>query len=790
MKSSRRSGLLVPLCVAISIVTCGPGPAASDGDGSPEVGWMLDLADPALPEKITDAYLWDATAMTQSAQECSLAVKDGVLRITGNFGKDGVNRNDYVHIMIPVSGGIDLTRYPVFEVEWRSDGPLPAATLLINVRSQTSSGEDATAYYYPQQPSKPGEWVTAVNEYVPDAGYPTRGTPVKLNSWELHTYVHGTTGEFTFEIRSMGARALNAEESAAAAPRMELLRNFRNIPVPEPWASQVFPFGFCASCRGPEGYESWYDNVVRHHGNLNIFQMSQGPDWKGFSAMATVEEFIAARRKELASAAPRGLYILPAVGLSGIMHGRGPEGLPWLHEYAGAMADAFREQPYLAGWFVADECSDDWLWGVAAAKNALDKADPFKLNMMNHFEINRILRFEPYLNVVMTDYYPIVADKRDPWAIGPWCRTLDGRSDRPQWIFLPAFGEAEWWRCAGSYQYPTRAETRLVGYLALANGVKGISYFAYSFPNSSLPDFAGVFSALGHALPLDDPIAQDISSIGEKLAEIGPFLLRTELLPKDAAKAIGSEGADRPLSVGVRQLEDGSALIVVVNESIEESQAGEVRLSRELTDKNNRVHDLYELREIPMTGDSFAVNSLIPGDGRIYFLGTRPQFGAVKKAILANRAKEILRLANLDLLVARRWGVDVSTVDDQFEVARAAAARGDIRPAEKALEMVIAMGEGKSEFAQTRALFLETKEVLGRVFYAIHAGRIYSGAGHIAWPGNEELLGQPVLLWDRFGPLQEDYFLGGRERLADKFRGILKEANDLLDKAHKNTQQE
>ena len=39
-----------------------------------------------------------------------------------------------------------------------------------------------------------------------------------------------------------------------------------------------------------------------------------------------------------------------------------------------------------------------------------------------------------------------------------------------------------------------------MGYLALANGVKGISYFAYSFPNSNLPDFAGVFSALGHAL--------------------------------------------------------------------------------------------------------------------------------------------------------------------------------------------------------------------------------------------------------------------------------------------------
>jgi len=763
--------------------------APAFGEDAPAVGWQMDFSDPAILDKITDPYFYDGATMKMLKTSYSLAVKDGALQITGDYGKDGKNVNDYVHVSIPIPGGIDLTKYPVFEVVWRSNGPMPAATLLVSVRSETSSGDDASAYYYPQQPAKAGEWVTAVNQYVPDASYPTRGTPVKVNFWELHTYVHNTTGEFTFEIRSFKARALNAQEAAVVAPRMELLRNYKNIPVPEPWATQKFPFGFCASCRGPEGYESWYDNVVRHHGNLNIAQCSLGSDWKGFSAMAPVDEFISARRKELASASPRGLFIQPGVGFVGMMHSKGPDGLPWMREYAAALAKAFKNEPYLAGWFLADECSDDLLWGLAAAKDALDKADPTKLNVMNHFEISRILRFEPYLNVVMTDHYPIVRGNRNPWAIGPWCREMDNRSDRPHWIFIPAFGEADWWQCAPGYQYPTRAETRLVGYLALANGAKGISYFAYSFPNGSLPDFAGVFSTLGHALPLNDPIVQDISRIGEKLAEIGPFLLRAKLLPKDAAAAKGDPVGDKPLSVGVRQLKDGSALLVAVNESVEKPQAGQVQLSEKVVGKSKRVYDLYTLSPVPMNDNSFAVASLIAGDGRIYFVGTAPQFKAVKKVVLANRANEILREANLDLLVARRWGIDVKAIDQQFAKARAAAVKGDVEPAKTAQKMVSATLKGKSEFAQARALFLETKEVLGRAFYAIHAGRNYSAGGHIAWPGQEELLGQPVELWNRFGPLQEDYYMGKKEHLADKFRKILAEGKPLLEQARKNRQE-
>ena len=61
-------------------------------------------------------------------------------------------------------------------------------------------------------------------------------------------------------------------------------------------------------------------------------------------------------------------------------------------------------------------------------------------------------------------------------------------------------------------------------YLALANGV---TYFLYSTPNM----FPGIFDPISNLLPLDDPLVQDISAVGEKLTKIGPFLLLCTLMP-------------------------------------------------------------------------------------------------------------------------------------------------------------------------------------------------------------------------------------------------------------------
>jgi len=768
--------LWISLWIVLSAFTAARGVAADEVP----VGWELDLSDPGGVESFAEKLFHDETAMRNVQERFSVEVAGGVLRMTGHYGTDGANIGDYVRVLIEFPNGIDLTKYPVFEVEWRADAPKSRGCLLVGTTSQTRTGDDASSYYYPDE-AKSGEWSTSINQYVPDAGFPTRGTPVKMTQLAFHAYAQGVAGKHTLEIRSFKVRGFNDEESAEYGPRVLVYRDFKPVPLPEPWASEIFMFGPCGYCRGPEGYESWYDNVVRSHGNMVTFQFSQGEDWLGWDELPPAEDYIEGRRRELAAAAPRGLYVQPILALAGEMKKRGPEGLPWGREYARRLGDAFKDEPYLAGWFLADEVSDDWLWGIVAAKGLLETADPSKLNIMNHWGISRILRFEPYLSLVMTDHYPIKPAKRDPWSMGPWCREMDEKSDRPHWIFIPAFGHADWWRpdkgAPPSYSYPTRAELRLMTHLAIANGIKGITYFLYSAPNM----FHGIFDVIGNPMPLDDPLIQDISAVGEKLAEIGPLLLKTKLLPEGAAEAIGDAGGERGLSVGVRQLPNGGAFLVVVNESTKGKQGGRVDLSTDLAADDCAVYDLYALSPVAPAGAlRFQIAPLAPGDARVYFLGAEARHTEVRNTILRNRALELLRVANLDRLVAERWGVDVSAINAQFEKARDTARSGNVSEADKARDMVKALLVADTEFARCRRVMLDTRKLLGRAYYTAHRGF------HVAWPGCEALLDPTLNLFGRFSPLAERYYRGEKEGLPEAFEALHGEGKEMLAKAEES----
>jgi hypothetical protein len=758
----------VAVSTIVTLVLCGA--VTRTEAGQPEIGWQMNLSDPTLADKLSGKSLRLEKSRREVSGNFRVTVAGGVLRVTGRYGTDGTNQGDNVHFVLPLGKPIDLTKYPVFEIEWRTNAPQPQGCLLVQNTAVTRTGDDASSYYYPSE-GKPNEWHTDVNQYVPDASFPTRGTAVKLSSVSLAIYGWGPPGEYTVEIRSLKIRGLNEAEAVADAAKTAVFRDFRRADTPRRWTEEVFPFGPCGYCRGPEGYESWYDTVVRHHGTASLFHYSQLPNDRGVSRKVPVEEYIAFRRRELAPATARGLYIQPLLRLPEVMKNVGPEALPWLHEYVGALAKAFRNEKYLMGWFIADEISDDFLWGIAATEDAINRTDPSKIAAVNHFGIERIMRFEPYLNVVMTDYYPIVESKRDPWSYAGWCRSLSEKTDKPHWIFIPSFGKSDWFETDSCYAYPTRAELRLMTYLALANGIKGITYFIYSSPSM----YPGMFDAIGNPLPLADPLAADVSKIGEKLAEVGPFLLKTKLLPVIAAKA--TPGGSNGLGVGVRRSDEG-LFVVVANQHLAKEQSGTVELSVDKLAPDASIYDLYALSQIAKQGvRNFEVAQLAPGDGRIYYVGSRVQFEAIKRNVLERRALEMLRVANLDRLVAERWGMDVTVIDAQFAKARSAAQAGSTAQAQEAKDMVAAVVTGDNDLARCRRLLAETKITLGRAYFAIHKGFAS------AWPGCASMLNAPNNLADRFGPLQEDYYLGKKDGLSDKLRTLLDEGKSLLDKA-------
>jgi len=201
------------------------------------------------------------------------------------------------------------------------------------------------------------------------------------------------------------------------AAKSAVYKNFKQVPAAARLTEDVFPFGPSGYCRGPEGYESWYDNDVRCHTTVSAFHYGQFPDDRGVSQKVPASEFVGFRKRELEPAKARGLYIMPMLQLPDVMKSAGVAALPWLHDYAQTLAKAFKDEPFLGGWFIADETSDDYLWGIAATEDAMHRADPSKLVMVNHFGVGRILRFEPYLNTVMTDYYPITTNGPRPVGV-------------------------------------------------------------------------------------------------------------------------------------------------------------------------------------------------------------------------------------------------------------------------------------------------------------------------------------------------------------------------------------
>ncbi len=764
--------MLVKLVVSVIAIIVMLAAFARAETKQPEIAWRMDLSDKSFADKLTGKSLFLNPGNRETNENFSVTVADGVLRITAKYGIDGVNQGDNVHFDLPIGGSIDLTKFPVFEVEWRTTAPKPAGCLLVQNTCVTRTGDDASSYYYPSCGAT-NEWHTDTNQFVPDASFPTSGTPVTLKSVYLAIYAWANSypGEYTLEIRSFKIRGFNEAEAAADAPKVEVFKNFKQIPATGPLVEDVFPFGPCGYCRGPEGYESWYDNDVRCHTTVSTFHYSQFPDEKGVSRSVPASDYVAFRKRELEPAKARGLYIMPMLTLPDVVRTGGVESLPWLRDYAATLAKAFKNEPYLAGWFIGDETSDDFLWGIAATGDALHRADPSKLAMYNHFGIERIMRFEPYLNMVMTDYYPIHTTKRDPWGYAKWCRTLSEKTDKPQWIFIPAFGQSDWFKTDSSYAYPTHAELRLMSYLALANGIKGITYFLYSTPNM----FPGVFDQIGNALPLDDPIVKDISEMGEKMIEIGPFLLKTKLLPLKAASATPADASG--LSVGVRQSNEGK-FVVVVNQSVDKEQGGNVNINIDDYAGDAAMYDLYTLKQLTKPGETrFEVAPLAPGDGRIYYRGNKDRFEAVKKMMLQRRALEIVRVANLDRLVAQRWGMDVKAIDAQFAKAKSAARTGGTAQAQKAEDMVAAIVKGDSDMAKCRRVLADARMTLGRAYLTVHSGY------NTAWPGCEAMLDAPINLWNQFGPLQEDYYLGKKDGLTPKLQQILTDAQALLDKA-------
>jgi hypothetical protein len=155
----------------------------------------------------------------------------------------------------------------------------------------------------------------------------------------------------------------------------------------------------------------------------------------------------------------------------------------WLKEEV----EAFRDHPALLSYYLADEPELGWASAddCALAYRKIKDLDPYHPVTMVFCVPSAAAAYAPGMDIVMTDPYPIPG--RPVTAVVEYVeRIRSDTGDRlPLWIVPQAFGGGEGWS-----REPSRQEERVMTYLALIHGARGVQYFIRRPPlgNPNSPD--------------------------------------------------------------------------------------------------------------------------------------------------------------------------------------------------------------------------------------------------------------------------------------------------------------
>jgi hypothetical protein len=177
-----------------------------------------------------------------------------------------------------------------------------------------------------------------------------------------------------------------------------------------------------------------------------------------------------------------------------------------------AEVEAFRDHPALLAWYLADEPDSGvpyaWLEKARRFVRELDPYHPVTLVLMG---ADRVVDYGGGADVLMGDPYPIPHGTVD--EAGRWfrrARELTGGLT-PLWAVPQAFGGGE-----GTPREPTAGEIRVLTYLPLLEGARGVQYFVRRPP-------------LGN--PKSPITWSECRTLAMEIAELTPALLSAEEAP-------------------------------------------------------------------------------------------------------------------------------------------------------------------------------------------------------------------------------------------------------------------
>ena len=276
-------------------------------------------------------------------------------------------------------------------------------------------------------------------------------------------------------------------------------------------------------------------------------------------------------RKLLDRCAQVGLYVHLDIRSAATMK-NSDEKWAWVQEEV----EAFRDHPALLCWYLADEpeLGSATPEECAEAYRRIKAWDPYHPITMVFCQSAAAARYAEGMDVVMTDPYPIpngpVTSVRD------FCRQIRGdiADAQPLWVVPQAFGGGEGWR-----REPSRQEERVMTYLALIHGAKGLQPFI-------------------RRPPIGNPTSPDLWSECRRLAlEIG------QLTP---ALASGEEAPEVRCSAGevdVAAFQERGAVTVLAANVENRPVPIELTLAAAL---DGQAEVLFENRTVPVSGGKWS----------------------------------------------------------------------------------------------------------------------------------------------------------------------------------------
>jgi len=820
-KGVRRSIRLCMMLIALFSMMAWPGGLAAEESvqHTGKVIWEAEFTEQAFEEHWTTGH-WTPSPGEKGKR--TMEVKDGNMILTSTFPQPPGSRgyaSFWYHFQNGWGLGFPLQKAPVLEVRWRRLQEEAGSSLILCHRTfggqASSGGVGGIGRRVPV-----GKWTDLRLNLYEEPEVAGGGGMELLQRFSFFLFSEAPAGEaVSIEIDYVRLRQMTAEEWESANRYLEPLREFKMQPCPR--AENFFGFGFWGlwNPRWGGGQEVCLDHMARHWVNMFVPLGSRFGDgikhgWSGrvhgYTPERSLEENLVIS-KEYLKGQRELLELLKPYGMSYLLdmhYFPVPDG--WtlkemkreqLELWADAVTSALRDEESILGWLCGSEVRPAYLKKFLVAKELLESRDRSKVATVLVNGMNAAEAFAPQHQVMVSDKYPVLRPNRDdPWRIAWWMdevRRVSG--DKPHWIILQAFsgsGEKE----APLATRPHPVEFRMMSYLAAAGGADVFAYFLYSgspwwhTPYVRREPFRSGFLCMvdeyGNHLPWFDEYAAFADKVGPlgglipgaRVVEAHGLEVTAPKIRLDTLRNLPVKGPRerKAIHLGVMRPREMDALLVLaVNMDRENEQEVKI-IGTDQATSGWRLYDLVSLEPVDRSGVVFNCGTLAPGDGHPFALATEREFEKIRENIYTAKARQALRVAELDVRKAERWGIDAASMRQDIEKARQMMAD---RPAD-ALEQAQSASQSAESalqahrvYSQAAPLLQKAQETLGRIEIMLNLS-VHKKPEED--PRTEPVGKRVVELSERFSALKRQLYFGEAEGLVDGARELVPQVEEAL----------